>query len=178
MQASLEPVVAAANQHRASFEAFCRSLTGEELDRKVPDATWLVRDYIAHLATIDTWVGDWFTHMVEGTPWRPSGESGAPFTIDDWNEGQVVPRRGNPVDALLAEAAANRDRLWAIVDRFTAELLATQFDFRGTMVTFQRYLELWSGHDPAHAMDMLRALPEKAADPEVAAWIDGYRRAL
>ena len=33
------------------------------------------------------------------------------------------------------------------------------------------FLMGWSRHDPIHAADMLKALPERADDPETAAWV-------
>jgi hypothetical protein len=175
MEASLVPVVATTNANRERFEQFCRSLSPEELERPVPDSAWLVRDYIAHLATIDIWVGDWFEHLADGRRWRPTGDDGGPFNIDTWNEARVQARRAVGVEALLREAAMYRERLWAAVDRFTPEVLARPFDFRGRTITYQRYLELWAGHDPAHSADMLRALPERLADAGLAAWTAPFR---
>jgi hypothetical protein len=168
---SLDHVVEETDRNRAQFEAFCRGLSPEELQRDVPGSTWLVRDFIAHLATIDTWVNDWFDHVADGRTWRPRGDDGGPFNIDTWNESRVQERRERSVEDLLTEAAANRAVLWATVERFSDEVLAQEFDFRGHNITFQRYLELWAGHDPAHSADMLRALPEQLKDPVIAAWV-------
>ena len=41
------------DNHRAKFEVFCRSLSDEQLNRQVPSSTWIVKDFISHLATID-----------------------------------------------------------------------------------------------------------------------------
>jgi hypothetical protein len=171
MEAALQPVVDQTNAHRATFEEFCRSLSGEELGRAVPASSWLVRDFIAHLATIDIWVAEWFEHLADGARWRPPGEGGEPFNIDTWNERHVQERRPPRVAQPLAEAAGYRDRLWAAVDRFTLEVLEKPFDFRGHTITHQRYMELWAGHDPAHSADMLRALPERLEEPAIAAWV-------
>jgi hypothetical protein len=170
-------MVAETNRNRAQFESFCRGLSAAELQRPVPSSTWLARDFIAHLATIDTWVNEWFEHIADGKEWRPRGDDGGPFNIDTWNEARVQARREATVEELLVEAASNRETLWATVDRFTDEILAQKFDFRGHSITFQRYLELWAGHDPAHSADMLRALPEQAADPVIAAWTAPFRAA-
>lgn len=177
MHASVEPVVATTNAHRATFEAFCRSLSPAELERDVPGSTWLVRDFIAHLATIDLYVGEWFRNLADGSRWRPEGEGGTPFNIDTWNEAHVQKRRKLGVDELLTEAAAYRDQLWQAVDRFTSEVLERRFDFRGHEISHLRYLELWAGHDPAHSADMLRALPERASDGELMAWTAPFRPA-
>jgi hypothetical protein len=142
----------------------------------VPGSPWRVKDYIAHLASIDIFVGDWFEHTADGKPWRPTmGDAdGSPFNIDTWNGARIDERYDASVDELFVEAAELRARLWATVDRFTPEVLAQQFNFRGTDITFLRYLQLWVAHDPAHSADMLRAIPE-AKDERVAAWLAKYR---
>ena len=164
MDPRLQPVLAETNANRALFESFCRSLTPGELARDVPEATWAVKDYITHLATIDIWVGDWFNHLAAGNVWSPLAEDGGPFNIDDWNEIEVVARRGNTVDELLAEAANHREKLLATWERFSPEVLDAKFKFRGPEITFLHYLELWATHDPAHTQDMLRALPNRTPD--------------
>jgi hypothetical protein len=173
----LAPVYEETNANRATFEAFCRSLTAEELARDVPRASWTVKDYIAHLATIDIWVGEWFEHLADGTPWRPRLDDGSPFNIDTWNEARIVERKGATVEQLLEEAAQHRVSLWAAVDRFTPEVLGQQFSFRENTITYLRYLQLWAGHDPAHSADMLRAMPGRLEDPAVKAWLAKYRLA-
>lgn len=173
MERQLQPVIRAADENRVRFEAFCRSLSPEDLVRPVPDSTWQVQDFVAHLATIDDFVGDWFAHLADGRPWRPRGDDGSPFNIDTWNEARVQPRRAVGVEALLAAAASERKRFWSVADRLTPEILAQEFEFRGNTVTYLRYLELWTGHDPAHAADMLRALPP-SAHHGARAWVDDW----
>ena len=175
MEASVEPVVQEANENRARFEAFCRSLTHEELNTVIPGLTWRVQDYIAHLATIDSYVAQWFEHLAAGTRWRPTLDDGSPFDIDAWNEARIVERRDATVEDLLSEAATHRDRLWAAVDSFTPQVLESQFNFRGREITHLRYLQLWVAHDPAHSADMLRGLPSRRDDAELAQWLEKYR---
>lgn len=174
MDRQLEPVVAEANSNRARFEQFCRSLSSAELAAIVPGSTWRTQDYIAHLATIDIWVGEWFEHQADGRPWRPRGEDGGPFNIDTWNEARIVERRDASLEDLLAEAAVLREKLWASVDRFSPGVLAAQFNFRGRDITFLRYMQLWVAHDPAHSADMVRALPARANDPSLSEWFAKY----
>ena len=175
MQSDVEPVVREADENRATYEAFCRSLSNDELETVIPGMTWRVKDYLAHLASIDIYVSEWFEHQADGTRWRPTLEGGAPFDIDVWNEARIVERRVAGVEDLIAEAATHRARLWAAVDRFSPEVLATQFNFRGTDITFLRYLQLWVAHDPAHAADMLKGLPARRDDAELRAWMGKYR---
>jgi hypothetical protein len=175
LHSTVQPVVHEADANRATFEAFCRSLAPDELATVIPSMTWRVQDYIAHLASIDIYVAQWFEHTADGLRWHPAMEDGAPFDINAWNEARIVERREAPVEDLIAEAATNRDRLWAAVDRFSSDVLESRFNFRGTDITMLRYLQLWVAHDPAHTADMLRGLPSRRDDPELAVWLAKYR---
>lgn len=176
MEAALEPVIAKAEANRTFFEQWVRSLSSAQLETVVPGGSWRTRDYVAHLASIDIYVGEWFEHVADGKRWHPNNsEDGSPFNIDTWNEARITERRDASVDDLFAEAAEHRERLLATVDRFTPEILGSEFDFRGAMTSYQRYLELWTLHDPAHSLDMMRGLPELNSDHELRAWIDQLR---
>ena len=122
MDNRVDPVINETNENRMRFAAFCRSLSPAELSAIVPGGSWMVRDYIAHLASIDVYVADWFEHQADGRPWRPKGEDGGAFSIDPWNESRIEERMDASVDDLLAEAAVHRQRLWAAVDRFSPEV--------------------------------------------------------
>ena len=39
-------------------------------------------------------------------------------------------------------------------------------------VPFGMFLAGWAWHDPIHAADMLKALPELAADPAIKSWVE------
>ena len=52
--------------NRERFEAFCRSLSDEELERPVPDSTYRVKDFASHLATLDTELVRWFEAVRQG----------------------------------------------------------------------------------------------------------------
>jgi hypothetical protein len=177
MQAEVESVAAEADANRATYEAFCRSLSKQELETVIPGMTWRVKDYISHLASIDLFVADWFEHQADGKPWRPRGDDGGPFNIDTWNEERIKERRDASLDELFKEAAELRGRLWAAVDRFSPEVLNQAFDFRGNNITFLRYLQLWVAHDPAHTLDMLKGLRESRRDEAMKAWLGKYRLA-
>ena len=174
MDIQVEPVVQKANANRKTFATFCRSLSPDELRAVIPESTWTVKDYLAHLASIDVWVGEWFEHLADGQRWRPSADDGGPFDIDVWNETRIQERRAATVPELLDEAAGHRERLWAAVDRFTPKVLAGTFPFRGRTVTLLRYLELWTAHDPAHTADTLRAIPERASDAALREWLAAH----
>jgi hypothetical protein len=134
-----------------------------------------VRDYISHLASIDIYVADWFEHTAAGTRFRATNDDGTPFNIDTWNESRIQERRLASLDDLFTAAAVHRDRLWAAVDGFNRDTLDRKFTFRGTDITFLRYLQLWTAHDPAHAVDMLRGLPASRRDATIDGWLSKYR---
>jgi hypothetical protein len=161
--------------NRACFEAFCRSLSAEELARQIPGSHWRVIDYISHLASIDLYVGPWFEAMASGERWSPRGDNGAAFNIDAWNDLRIGERKDAKVEGLLAEAAAHREKIFATFERLGDDALGKRFDFNGRNISFHTYLRLWAGHDPAHTRDMLRALPERASEPETAAWLERYQ---
>ena len=51
-------------RHRVQFECLCRSLDAPELATVIPGSHWTVKDYIAHLATIDGLIANNFGAMV------------------------------------------------------------------------------------------------------------------
>ncbi|MEO8541114.1 MAG: DinB family protein [bacterium] len=164
------------DRHRTQFEEFCRSLSQEELDRPVPKSTWVVRDFIAHLATIDGPVSEMFKSMHAGEDAGIRDADGGKFDIDDWNDKQVERRRVLSVDDVLAEAAKSRAELKSHMLVLTDEDLARTLKFGGdskraaSEIPFGGYLRGWCKHDPMHAMDMSRALPERQA--ALAPWFD------
>ena len=175
MNDRLTAIVDSADRNRAQFELFCRSLSEEQLHRPIPESHWRVKDYIAHLASIDVWVGGaWFESMASGTPFIPRGDDGSPFDIDRWNDARVKERHDASLDALFAEAAQTRAALYSTFPRFSEETLASRFVFRKKEISFLEYLGAWTLHDPAHAMDMLKALPEERADPGLQAWLASF----
>ncbi|MES4792768.1 MAG: hypothetical protein C4321_07040 [Chloroflexota bacterium] len=103
------------NRHRRQFEHLCRSLAPEELEAVVPGSHWTVRDYIAHLCTIDGLIVPRFAAMVGQEAPLPDTPIPNPFDIDEWNEQAVLSRRGRNIEELLAEAAIHRERLLAAV---------------------------------------------------------------
>lgn len=173
--------------HRAKFEAFCRLLSRGELERPVPNSTWQVRDFIAHLATIDVPVGGMFRSMHIGEDPGIRNPDGGRFDVDNWNDLQVEERRTHDLETVLSEAAKTRADLKAQMYVLTDQDLARTLKFGGdskrpaSEIPFGSYLRGWCKHDPMHAMDMSRALPERQA--ELAAWFDdpiiqGYQNAM
>lgn len=160
---------------RSRFERFCRSLSDEELARPVPDSTWIVKDFISHLATIDGPVSDWF-RSIQGDS-VASGRRDA-WDVDRFNDAAVAQRRTRSVDEILAEAASSRLALIEVLWRFSEEQLDRTVRFGGDAkrppsdIQVGRYLQGWARHDAIHVADMLKALPQRRTDPVIVEWLD------
>lgn len=172
-------VINTIKDERRRFEGWCRSLSDEELARPVPNSTWAVRDFIAHLGTLDTEIIRWFDGVARGIPDETvRSADGHPFDIDDWNDRTVAERREWTLDQVFDEAAANRQQLIATLERMTDEHTETVVHFGGDNkrpaadVPLKFFLSGWAHHDAIHVADMLKALPEHADDPEMKAWLD------
>lgn len=184
----VQAVVTELDGHRARFEQFCRSLTAEELDRPVPNSTWLARDFIAHLATIDGPVGEMFASVHAGADPGIRTRDGGRWNVDEWNEAQVRERRARSLEEVLAEAAETRAVLRGHLAALTEADIAQTIKFAGDarrpagQFPLGAYLRGWCKHDPMHAVDMARAFPERVT-PELQRWFDdpviaGYQKAM
>lgn len=157
-------------------------MSAEELDRPVPRSIWMVKGYVAHLATIDVTVRAWFEALLHPSAARASVASGERFDVDRWNEAEVAKRGDRPLEMILDEMHENRAGLEAVLERLTPAVLDGTMHFPGDRdrppadVNVHLYLRGLAWHDPIHALDMLRALPDSAADPEVAAWLGPIMR--
>src|SRR5207249_10689338 len=111
---TIERLVQQFRSNRERFEAFCRSLTEEQLERPVPDSTYRVKDFASHLAALDTELVRWFeavrqVRSVEAT----RSADGSPFDVDQFNDAVVAERRDWSLDQIFEEAAANREHMLA-----------------------------------------------------------------
>ena len=85
------------------------------------------------------------------------------------------------MDEILAEAARQRAALITVMDRLSDAQLDTTIHFGGDSkrpsrdLLFVDYLKGWALHDVIHVADMLKALPERRADPTITAWLDDPR---
>ena len=114
--------------------------------------------------------------------------SGAPFDLDAWNDAQVAEERAWPIKQIFAEAAANREKLIDSLGRLTDDQVNRSMHFtdpkRGAAdFPLKAFLVGWAQHDPIHAADMLKALPERAQDAEIKAWlanpfVTGYQASM
>jgi hypothetical protein len=189
---AIQSVIDAIRENRERFEAFCYSLTEEQLMRPVPGSTWVVRDFAAHLDTLDTALLRWFESAAEGGAIDQSAGvdgDGQPFDVDAFNDEQVEQRRDWPLARIFSEAHENRARLIEAMSRLTDEQIEKPMHFSGDAkrgaadFPLKLFLGGWAQHDPIHVADMIKALPERAEDPEIVAWLDnpfvrGYQAAM
>jgi hypothetical protein len=174
-------------ENRSKFEEFCFSLSDEELDRPVPESTWFVRDYAAHLATLDPGMTLLFEATVRNE--RMTTPEGGTFDVDAHNEPLVTARRALTMAQVFEEARPKRaaliELLRGITDAETQHQMWFEADAKRAagQIPFGLFLAGWAWHDPIHVADMLRGLPERSADAEVKAWLDnpfvkGYQGAM
>jgi hypothetical protein len=175
VQAAYETMLA----NRTKFEAFCRSLSEEELERAVPDSEWRVKDFIVHLAQFDEEVTRWMEALREGNLERmaktPNGEK---FDVDAYNNARIAERRDWPLEKILAEGEEKRAKLEQVMHELEDPHIDQVVHFPGDNkrgpadVQFKLFLTGLARHDPIHVADMLKALPERASDPDITAWLD------
>ena len=177
--------------HRVRFEKFCRSLSEEELMRPVPNSTWLVKDFASHLASLDPAMAESFRLSAQGRADEVfhTEQSEAFRDLDAWNDARVAERRGWPLERILEEAAANRAALIETLEGISEEALGRDMYFAGdnkrsaATLPLRAFMLGWALHDPIHAADMLKALPERAGEAELQAWVEhpvvkGYQAAM
>jgi hypothetical protein len=176
---SIQRLIDMFRTNRDRFESFCRSLSEEELSRPVPSSTWQVIDFATHLATLDTQMTRWFEVVMAHDVSGPLlDEDGATFDVDRWNNAAIDARKGWTLDQIFAEAAPNREKLLETLARMSDEDIAQVVRFSGDNkrdpadVQFRLFLFGLARHDPIHVADMIKALPERANDPDLIAWLD------
>jgi len=167
-------------EHRVRFEGFCRSLSEEELSRPVPDSTWIVKDFVSHLDSLDPVMAVSFQATAASEPNSvfDTTQADAFRNLDSWNDARVAERRDWPLERILDEAARNREALIAVMERLTDEDMQRLMYFAGdnkrspATIPLRVFLLGWARHDPIHAADMLKALPQRATDPQITGWVD------
>lgn len=166
-------------ENRAKFEAFCRSLSEEELLRPVPNSDWRVKDFIIHLCQFDAEMGRAMDALQRGDVQATStNEDGTPFDVDAYNNAQVHKRHNWTLDEILAEGAETRAQLLKTMSTMSDEHIDQVFHFPGDNkrpgadVAYKVFLFGLARHDPVHVADMVKALPDRAADPDMVAWLD------
>ncbi|MEO8538532.1 MAG: DinB family protein [bacterium] len=174
-------------RHRTQFTTLCHSLSAEELAAPIPGSHWTVRDYIAHLCTIDGLIVPGFAAQVGQSAPLPDVPFPNPFDIDEWNDSAVSARTNASIDDLLAEANTHRERMVKAIAEFTDAQLDAIIDYGGDRKTLNlpkskvRFGGLLWGiaiHEPTHTRDIVRALPARAEEPWIAEWLASTSDAL
>ena len=148
-----------------------------------------MKDFAAHLATLDTTLTKYLENVIAGGQIDMTKTAdGAPFDLDAWNDEEVAERREWPMERVFEEARVNRARLIETMERLTDEQVSRNMHFsdpkRGAAdFPLKLFLTGWTQHDPIHAADMLKALPERASDAALQAWfanpfVTGYQTAM
>ncbi len=168
-------------RHRRQFEHLCHSLSEDELAAQIPGSHWTVKDYIAHLCTIDGLIVAGFGPMVGQQMPAPAVAMPDPFDIDEWNDAAVLPARGRSIDDLLAEGAVHRERMNELVGAMTDQHLDVVIPYGGdrkslnlpkSMVRFGGLLWGIAIHDPTHTRDILEAIPHRKQEAWISEWVD------
>jgi len=165
-------------QNRVRFIDFCRSLSEEELARGVPDSTYTVKDFVSHLGTLDPALTQQFEALAAGRVEEVGrSENGTPFDIDKYNDALVAERHDWTLEAILDEAARNREQFLAALAKLQDEQIEQTMHFTGDSkrppadIRFRLFLQGLTRHDAIHVADMVKALPERAEDPTIKEWI-------
>jgi hypothetical protein len=174
-------------RHRVQFEHLCRSLTADELATQVPDSHWTVRDYIAHLCTIDGLIAAGLGPRFGVTVPLPDVPRFDPFDIDDWNDAAIRARSSATIDELLDEARRHRENLLTSIVRLTDADLDREVTIGGDrkVIDLPRRRGRYGGtlwaiaiHDPTHTLDIVRALPHRAEQGWVRDWLGSFTDVL
>lgn len=167
-------------RHRRQFSVLCHSLTPDELATPIPESHWTVRDYIAHLCTIDGLIVPGFAARIGDSAPLPDVPFPNPFDIDEWNDAAVAARSNASIDELLAESEVHRGRMVASISKFSDEDLDAIIEYGGdrkslnlpkSKVRFGGLLWGIAIHEPTHTRDILRALPARREQPWIAEWL-------
>jgi hypothetical protein len=165
--------------NRERFITFCCSLSADELERPVPGSTYRVKDFVSHLATLDPVMTQQLERLAQGqVEVLGRRDDGEPFDVDKYNDAEVAQRRDWTLDRMLEEAAVNRAAFLTAVAALEDSHIEKVVRFTGDNkrdpadLPFKVFLQGLTRHDPIHVADMIKALPERAEDPNIQAWLD------
>jgi len=174
-------------RHRRQFEHLCLSLSYGEQRAVIPGSHWTVKDYVAHLATIDALIAGAFSRGRGFEVEPPDVPVTAPFDIDDWNEAAVRHRESASMAELLERAAIHRADMVRCIEQMTDEDLDRIIPYGGdrkslglapTNVRFGGLLWGIAIHDTTHTRDILRALPERREEAWLNEWLSSVNDSL
>jgi len=78
----------------------------------VPESSWIVKDFVSHVGSLDPELARTFEAAAAGRP-EEAGltTDGRPYDLDALNESLVTERRSWPLERILAEGARDRSAL-------------------------------------------------------------------
>jgi len=150
-------------EERERLVAWIGGVPEDRWSNMAEDGIWQARDYVAHLASIDPLLTA-LMRIVQSGGEAGRGSDGRPFSIDDWNEAQILKLRERSIEGLLAGLETNRGPLNAAIADFTDEQLDTTFHFGGDKsrsareLPVHQFLNALVHHDNWHMEDAKRAL--------------------
>jgi hypothetical protein len=153
---------------RQRFVDWIRSVPDDQWSNTSPEGIWQARDYVAHLASIDPLLAEWFRALQRSEPGIGADTT---FSIDEWNEQRILERRAHTIHELLDEMAASRVDLIAALADFTDEQLDRVIRFGGDSkraprdIPLHLYLGFWAFHDRWHMEDARRAIAGEEEQP-------------
>jgi hypothetical protein len=150
---------------RTRFIAWVRSVPEDKWSSMAPDGMWQAHDYVSHLASIDPLLTG-LVRIFQTTGAPPA--AGRAFSIDDWNEKQILSLRDRSIESLIADMEKSRVDLNAAIAAFTDEQLDKTFHFGGDKSRSPRDVQVGqflSGlvyHDRWHMEDARRCIEKEA----------------
>ena len=150
-------------EERRAFVAWVRDVPDGQWANMADGGIWQARDYVAHLASIDPLL----VAIIRGFQSESAADrdaTGRAFSIDEWNEDQILERRERPVEDLLTEMEGARPALNDAIAGLTDEQLERTFHFGGDKSRAPRdvkvgdFLRGLVYHDRWHMEDARRAL--------------------
>lgn len=172
----VQAVIDALTRERLRFAAFARSLDDEERARPVPGSEWMVAEFIRHVATLDAAYAGWFGALA-GDGDREPHRGSAGFDVDRFNAAAVAELGDRDLEAVLAVATERRADVVRALRRLDDGQLDQMVRFGGDRkrppveLPLIQLLGGWARHDAIHVADMLKALPERRADPTLTVWL-------
>jgi hypothetical protein len=167
--ARAQEIIAKAAEERERFLSWTASVPDDAWGRTSPDGTWMARDYVAHLASIDPLITRVFRAIRRNTD--PADSASDARRIDDWNEERILERRKQSLDQCLDEMARNRLELNAALADLTDEHLESVIHFAGDSkraprdIPLHLFLRGWVFHDRWHMEDARRAIDGEPEQP-------------
>lgn len=141
-----------------------RAVEPEKWDEASPNPGWTNKDLLAHLAT------GYAVRIAHLESLIATGRPAASFDVVATNEDRVSERRETPVDDLIEEMIAVRDRILDLMGRLREEHLSVETEVAGWPQgrgPFGAYVNEMSRHDLEHAAELQQSAGTAVPVPEL-----------